>query len=371
MIVVCRYTKIVDNVLVGLILYVNDLLVFSKAESLITGVKDQLKKRFRMKDLGTINNYLGIAISYDQQARRMEPDQSEYIDSMVEKFSITNLRKYNIPMEKNLQLPFNTSCVPISDYRSLIGALLFVSTGTRPDVSFPTNYLSRFQTCATNLHFRYALRILKYLQLTRNLKLIFQSKEASAIDVWANADSAADSVDRKSTSSFLIRVFGSPVIWVTRKQSSVAQASTYAEYMALADAVTEVLPVIGVIKDLKVFNGNAIPVYKDNSGAVGLASCGKFTKRAKPKHIEVAYKFVSDYVSKGIISIIKVDSTEQLADILTKALGAVRLFHGVEEGYFYRIKVLLLVIFFQFFLPHPKICLVHPFIFFLNVLIIT
>ncbi len=90
----------------------------------------------------------------------------------------------------------------------------------------------------------------------------------------------------------------------------------------MSDAVTEVLPVIGVIKDLKVFDGNVVPVYEDNSGAVGLASRGKFTKRAK--HIEVAYKFVYDYISKGIISIIKVHSTEQLADILTKALGAVR-----------------------------------------------
>lgn len=40
-------------------------------------------------------------------------------------------------------------------------------------MSFSVNYLSRFQNCYNKTHFKYALRILKYLYLTKNLELIY------------------------------------------------------------------------------------------------------------------------------------------------------------------------------------------------------
>jgi len=50
-------------------------------------------------------------------------------------------------------------------YRNLIGALLYIALGTRSDVAFSVNYLSRFQNCYDETHFKYALRVLKYLYL--------------------------------------------------------------------------------------------------------------------------------------------------------------------------------------------------------------
>jgi len=62
-------------------------------------------------------------------------------------------------------------------YRNLIGALLYISSGTRPDISYSVNYLSRFQNCYNETHFKYALRVLKYLYLTRDLKLTYCKKQ--------------------------------------------------------------------------------------------------------------------------------------------------------------------------------------------------
>lgn len=319
----CLYIKFVNNSLLGLILYVDDLLIFSQMECLVTGLKDKLKQRFRMTDLGQIKNYLGIAVKYDREARVMELDQSEYIESLAKKYRVDQMRSYKTPMERNLELVYSDNCDDsVSDYRRLIGALLFVGSGTRLDASFAINYLSRFQKCADGTHFRYALRVLKYLQGTQNLKLRFDANSNQVVEGWADADWAADSIDRKSTGGILIRVFGNPVIWICRKQNSVTRASTYAEYIALADAVTELFPVVGVLKNLKVCISGPVPVYEDNSSALILANKGKFTKRGK--HIEVAYKFVADYVSKGLIVVHKVDSKSQLADILTKSLGTER-----------------------------------------------
>lgn len=58
-------------------------------------------------------------------------------------------------MEVNLKLEqTNVLCNEIQ-YRNLIGALLYISSGTRPDISFSVNYLSRFQNCYNATHYKY------------------------------------------------------------------------------------------------------------------------------------------------------------------------------------------------------------------------
>lgn len=49
-------------------------------------------------------------------------------------------------------------------YRNLIGELLYISSGTRPDITFSVNYLSRYQHCYDDtIYYKYAMRVLKYV----------------------------------------------------------------------------------------------------------------------------------------------------------------------------------------------------------------
>ena len=74
--------------------------------------------------------------------------------------------------------------------------------------SHSVNYLSRFQNCYTETHLKYALRILKYLYLTKELRLQYKrNKNCELIDCYVDADWAGDNVDRKSISGYVIRVF--------------------------------------------------------------------------------------------------------------------------------------------------------------------
>ena len=72
-------------------------------------------------------------------------------------------------MEQHLNLEPAQSASDDIRYRNLIRTLLYISTGTRLDVSQSVNYLSRFQNSYDGTHYKYALRILKYLYLTRKL----------------------------------------------------------------------------------------------------------------------------------------------------------------------------------------------------------
>ena len=90
---------------------------------------------------------------------------------MAKKYGIENAKLYHTPMEQNLSLEPSQSASNDIQYRNLIGALLYISTRTRLDISYSVNYLSRFQNSYDGTHYKYALRILKYLYLTRELKL--------------------------------------------------------------------------------------------------------------------------------------------------------------------------------------------------------
>lgn len=91
------------------------------------------------------------------------------------------------------------------------------------------------------------MRILKYLYLTKDLKLTYyKRKKVETIDCYVDADWTRDSVDRKSTTGYVIKLYGNEIYWKSRKQSSVTKSSTAAEYVALSEAVSE----IKLIKDI-------------------------------------------------------------------------------------------------------------------------
>lgn len=319
----CLYTKTNKMAQVYILLYVDDLLICSSNYDELVKVKQKLSHRFEMTDLGKIKNFLGIEVEYIQDTKVMSLNQKTYIKSLTEKYQITESKSYKTPMEMNLKLELSESYDSNIKYRNLIGALLYISQGTRPDISYAVNYLSGFQNGYSKTHFKYALRILKYLYSTRNLVLKFDSSNSmSLIDCFVDADWAGDVTDRKSRSGILIHVLGNPVLWISRKQKVVTRSSCHAEFIALAEAVEELFFLKGIAEDLSITFINPIKIYEDNSGAKDLAMNGNFIKNSK--HIDVSYHYVNDYVKKNVIEVCKVSSENQLADRLTKSLGSVR-----------------------------------------------
>jgi hypothetical protein len=60
----------------------------------------------------------------------------------------------------------------------------------------------------------------------------------------------------------------------------------------------------------------------DNKAAIALAKNPVHHDRSK--HIDVKFHFIREHVEKGRVELVYVGTQDQLADILTKALGRVR-----------------------------------------------
>ena len=130
---------------------------------------------------------------------------------------------------------------------------------------------------------------MKYL--TKNLTINYKRNvNCETINCYLDADWAGDNVDRKSTSGYVIKVFGNVIGWKSRKQRTVTKASTYAEYVALSEAVSEVKFVLELMKNFNVKLSDPVKIFKDNTGSINIANYGNFPKNLK--HIEIHYHYV-------------------------------------------------------------------------------
>ena len=111
------------------------------------------------------------------------------------------------------------------------------------------------------------------------------------------------------------------VTWSSRKQQSVALSTTEAELIAASEAAKDVVWISRVVAELNIDGSNqAKPkLFIDNVGTIKLIHNPEFHRRTK--HIEIRHYFVRERWEEGAVDVEHVSSEDQIADIMTKALG--------------------------------------------------
>nr|GEZ46112.1 copia protein [Tanacetum cinerariifolium] len=143
--------------------------------------------------------------------------------------------------------------------------------------------------------------------------------EGSGIEiiVYADSDHAGDYVDRKSTSGVCTFMGCCLTSWFLKKQTALAISTTEAEYVSAEKACQQALWMKQALVDYGVRLDN-IPIMCDNKGAIDLSK--NLVQHSQTKHIKIRHHFLRDNIQKGNVSIEKVSSEDNIADILTKPL---------------------------------------------------
>jgi hypothetical protein len=110
------------------------------------------------------------------------------------------------------------------------------------------------------------------------------------------------------------------ISWKSKKQSTVSRSSSEAEYRALASLSCELQWLHYLFKDLGIMFDAPAMVYCDNKSAIYLAHNPSFHERTK--HIEIDCHVVRERIRSGLIHLLPVPSSAQLADVLTKQLSS-------------------------------------------------
>ncbi|CAH9143716.1 unnamed protein product [Cuscuta epithymum] len=315
------YVKRTHSDIIVICLYVDDLLVTSSSFEQIEIFKGQMEREFEMTDLGQLAYFLGMEFCF--LADGVFIHQKKYIADVLKKYHMIECNHANSPMEPRLKLELceEEKEVDESFFRSIVGSLRFIYN-TRPDITFSVGLVSRFMQTPRQSHYSAAKRILRYLKGTSEFG-IWYPKEELEVEMenligFSDSDWKGDSVERKSTTGYVFKLYGCPISWSSRKQPKVSLSTCEAEYVAAAYAACQGVWLNVLLSEILGEEQEAFQLLVDNKSAINLAL--NPVSHGRSKHIETKYHWLREKVSEGKLVLIYCRSDEQISDILTKPL---------------------------------------------------
>ena len=339
----CVFTK--DDLIV--LVFVDDCLVFSREKKKVDDFIAQLRHQsFILTDEGDIRQYLGIDVRHRSDGT-IELRQPFLIETLIKDFEedVGVLNSCREPATPKQSMTSEGEPRKWSfSYPSYIGRLNFLSGSTRPDIAYATHRCARFSKDPRQCHENALKKIVRYLKKTADKGMIITPDRSKGLECYVDAsfcegwnpDVIDDPTNCYSRTGYVIRLFGCPIIWVSKLQTEITLSTTESEYVALSQAMRDVIPLLEVLNHIQKAITVDIErpvvrctVFEDNQGALELAIAPKM--RPRTRHIAVKYHHFREHVERGLIKIVYVDTKGQLADMFTKALPFT-LLHPLRES---------------------------------------
>jgi len=307
--------------------YVDDLTIACNNSPALKRIKEELKKRYKMHDLGPIACILGIEITRDRANRKMYLSQRKHIKDVLDRFNMANARPVLTPLAKSSPLtkedcpqsPEELEYMKSVPYLSAVGSLMYLSVGTRPDISFAVGALSRFNANPGQAHWKQVQHVFKYLAATKDLMLCYgPSSDGTRLQIYSDADYAGDVDSARSTSGHTVFVGHNLVNWSSKRQAVVAKSTTEAEYIAADNAGSDGVWFRNFMSELGYPPSGATPLWLDNQSAIRVGKNPEHHSRMR--HLLPKYHWLREQVEEKVFSLDYVPTLSMRADGLTKPL---------------------------------------------------
>ncbi|GKD81564.1 hypothetical protein Tco_1348403, partial [Tanacetum coccineum] len=155
----------------------------------------------------------------------------------------------------------------------------------------------QFRHSPLSSHLKIAFKILRYLKSCPVLGIHIARTSGMFLNAYSDAD------------------------WANKKQNTLSKSSTEAAYRALASVTSKVIWILNFLKELQIENLLPVSLHCDSNSTIKIAANPVFHERTK--HLEIDLHFVRENFLKGVVKTVKVDSANQIVDILTKGLDTV------------------------------------------------
>ena len=319
--------------LLVVVVYVDDLLVTGSSLRLIQEFKLEMAEKFEMSDLGLLTYYLGIEVCQYDGGIILKQDR--YAHRILEETGMSSCNMTHCPMEMNAKFSkaVEEKNIDEREYRRAIGCLRYL-LHTRPDLSFSVGVLSRYMQSPKESHGAALKQILRYLRGSCSLGLRFTRSKDLRLLGYSDSSHNVDLDDGKSTTGHIFYPGKSPITWCSTKQEIVALSSCEAEFMAATEAAKQAIWLQDLLSETIGEDCKRVTIKVDNKSAIALTKNPVFHGRSK--HIHRRFHFIRECVEHEHVEVEHVPGNEQRADILTKSLGRIkfkemRAMIGVED----------------------------------------
>jgi Reverse transcriptase (RNA-dependent DNA polymerase)/gag-polypeptide of LTR copia-type/Integrase core domain/GAG-pre-integrase domain len=303
------------GVKVWIAIVVDDTLVTSSSVGTTKEVIAKILKKFPGKS-GPADWYCGMKLEW-QVDGTVRVTQTAHIEALLAKHHLHDIPVRGLPMATNTKLKkagesLDTANFP---YASIVGALIYIACNTRPDITSTVSKLTRYMSCPTVDHWNCLLGLLGYLKATKHMGI--HLGKSDEIVGYCDSDWATCEDTRRSQTGWVFMMYGGPICWQSKSQTTVATSTVEAEYQAASSAAREALWLRQLLADLDVPH-TPMHIMCDSQGALSSMMNSQVSQRTK--HIDVIHHFVRERCHLGQIKFKFVEGKYNVADVLTKPL---------------------------------------------------
>jgi len=356
--------------------YVDDVLVMSHDPG---KTMEQIKLKFQLKGdkYGTPKDYLGATLGKLTTANGTEcwtQSSDKYVEASIKELE-TNLKRRGVCLPNKCLSPLSPGYRPDTDvtaelkadgvqfYQELIGVLRWACELGRLDILLETSLMSAYLAMPREGQLEQVLHMFGYLKQHPKRKIAFdpdhpvvdekrfkefdwhdfyrgakESKPTNAppprgrfvsTHCFVDANLAGDLSNRRSQTGILIFVNRAPVIWYSKRQSTVETSTFGSEIVAMKTAI-EIIK--GLRYKLRMFGipiEEATNIFCDNEAVTKNCSIPEST--LKKKHHSICYHHNREAVAAGTVRVAKEDTKTNLSDVFTKILGRIERMTKIDK----------------------------------------
>ena len=318
--------------------FIDDMTIAGKSLEDVNQVKEQLKSHFKLRDLGPTTWLLGVEIIRNHSEHSLSLSQRQYTISLLERFNMSDCNPVSTPIDPGLKLSASMSPSTAKDieemhsipYLQAVGSLMYLATATRPDIAYAVGVLARFNKNPGMQHWKAVKHLFRYLKGTLDYKLTYAPDPNSTelFTTYTDADHGGNPDNGRSTGGYVVKMGTGAISWSSKLQGIVALSTTEAEYVASTSAGQEILWLHNLFHELGYTFSTPSTLHIDNRSALSVAKNPEHHGRMK--HLDLRFYWLRDEVEKGHINLVHLRTDDMVADILTKALGRMKVLEMVK-----------------------------------------
>ena len=336
--------------------WVDDILMVGDAD-LLAKTKSELSSVFTLTGGGPATQYLGMQLTRDRVAGTLTLTKPTLCEKIGRTAAVLSEKRKQSPMSFTRLTKRTHLITPAAHedakrrypYQQIVGMLQYLCTTCRPDLSFATKELARYNSCYTTDAWLQARRVAAYAMQSAHVGLTFR-RDASrtfSVEAFVDADYNGTPEERLSTTGFFCTVAGMPISWASRTQKCVSRSVAEAEFVSLSTCTAEVLYLRQFLAELSI-NGSTSSsisirganhahgilsdvgrsaavqgiIRSDSTAAIANAKLPVGWLNDKLKHIQNSFFFFRQYYQAGWIDFSHIPGLTNPADLLTKGIDS-------------------------------------------------
>ena len=299
-----------------------------------------LAKDFKFTGGDDISHFLGYGITRDRQAKTLVLEQFAFVDALLKQYGMADqhtgkVTPARVPCRETTSGHIGINmCPPDGEqgeeerqfmknkpFRAVVGSLMWLMRGSRPDLAFVCNKPTRVMHNPGRAHWDAAMHCLDYVAGTRTSAITYtQTLQGDILTCAVDADwlprYGHEYDNYKSNTGWLFYYGNAAITWYSKKQATLATSTPEAECNAGFDAAKECVKLRHILEDMKIPQLKPTIMQEDNQAVIRMSLNSSEAERTE--HWDFKIHYIRTCVQNFVLSFAYVSTKDQMADGNTK-----------------------------------------------------